>query len=167
MIWLPGTSKLSLSGLGHVADLRPPMSLNDRMYYLAQALTSAKSAASLGSEDVEFTSSLQERIDVAQVQTEVGRAIAGHKEMAADEKTESLKQLDSRLLGLDEVSYIIPGLGLTRSYTKVTHVHSGYTSPSSSFSRLPTRGSKMSAKLFGGSCYVNSQVLRMKGSRMR
>jgi nuclear pore complex protein Nup155 len=90
--------------VGHRADLRPPMSLNDRMYYLAQALTSAKSAASLGSEDVEFTSSLQERIDVAQVQTEVGRAIAGHKEMAADEKNESLKQLDSRLLGLDEVS---------------------------------------------------------------
>lgn len=81
------------------------MSLNDRMYYLAQALTSAKSAASLGSEDVEFTSSLQERIDVAQVQSEVGRAIAGHKEMTAEEKNDSLKQLDSRLLGLDEVSY--------------------------------------------------------------
>lgn len=80
------------------------MPLNDRMYYLAQALTSAKSAASLGSEDVEFTSSLQERIDVAQVQTEVGRAIAGHKEMSAEEKNESLLQLDSRLLGLDEVS---------------------------------------------------------------
>ena len=104
MTWPLGISKLSLSGLRYVADLRPPMSLNDRMYYLAQALTSAKSAASLGSEDVEFTSSLQERIDVAQVQTEVGRAIAGHKEMAADEKNESLKQLDSRLLGLDEVS---------------------------------------------------------------
>ena len=105
MIWLPETSKLTdPRTMGHKADLRPPMSLNDRMYYLAQALTSAKSAASLGSEDVEFTSSLQERIDVAQVQTEVGRAIAGHKEMAADEKNESLKQLDSRLLGLDEVS---------------------------------------------------------------
>lgn len=144
------------------------MSLNDRMYYLAQALTSAKSAASLGSEDVEFTSSLQERIDVAQVQTEVGRAIAGHKEMAADEKNESLKQLDSRLLGLDEVSYKPAASDeLTRSYTKVTHVHLGYTSLSCSFSRLPIRGLKMSAKLFGGSCYVNSRVLRMKGSRMR
>jgi nuclear pore complex protein Nup155 len=104
MTWLPETSKLISSRAEHAADLRPPMSLNDRMYYLAQALTSAKSAASLGSEDVEFTSSLQERIDVAQVQTEVERAIAGHKEMAADEKNESLKQLDSRLLGLDEVS---------------------------------------------------------------
>lgn len=80
------------------------MSLNDRMYYLAQALTSAKSAASLGGEDVEFTSGLQERIDVAQVQSEVGRAIASHKEMTPNEKNDSLLQLDSRLLGLDDVS---------------------------------------------------------------
>lgn len=83
------------------------MSLNDRMYYLAQALTSAKSAASLGVEDVDFTSSLQERIDVAQVQSEVGRAIASHKEMASEEKNDSLIQLDSRLLGLDDVSSLI------------------------------------------------------------
>lgn len=83
------------------------MSLNDRMYYLAQALTSAKSAASLGSEDVEFTSNLQERIDVAQVQSEVGRAIASHKEMVPEEKHEALNQLDSKLLGLDDVSNLI------------------------------------------------------------
>jgi hypothetical protein len=141
------------------------MSLNDRMYYLAQALTSAKSAASLGSEDVEFTSSLQERIDVAQVQTEVGRAIAGHKEMAADEKNESLKQLDSRLLGLDEVSSYdrVVRTELISSCTKATHDHSGYMSQYSSFSRLPIRGLKMSVKLCGGNCYVNSRILGMRG----
>jgi nuclear pore complex protein Nup155 len=101
------------------------------MYYLAQALTSAKSAASLGSEDVEFTSSLQERIDVAQVQSEVGRAIAGHKEMTAEEKNDSLKQLDSRLLGLDEVSWRghVTPLELNIRCTKVTRVRLGYTSP--------------------------------------
>lgn len=107
------------------------MSLNDRMYYLAQALTSAKSAASLGVEDVDFTSSLQERIDVAQVQSEVGRAIASHKEMGSDEKNDALLQLDSRLLGLDDVSSKIrySRLSLTvRSCTRTMLARSGCTS---------------------------------------
>jgi hypothetical protein len=130
------------------------------MYYLAQALTSAKSAASLGSEDVEFTSSLQERIDVAQVQAEVGRAIAGHKEMAGDEKSDSLRQLDSRLLGLDEVrslhSFLDSDSKLTISYTKATHVHSDYMNLFSLSSKLPIRGLRMFAKLSGGSYFANN-----------
>lgn len=83
-----------------------PMSLNDRVYYLAQALTSAKSAASLGAEDVEFTSGLQERIDVAQVQMEVARAVEAHPDMGDEEKGQVLAQLNSDLLGLDEVSCV-------------------------------------------------------------
>lgn len=80
------------------------MPLHDRLYYLAQALTSAKSAASLGSEDVEFTSRLQEQIDVAQVQMEVAHAVEVHPEMTGEEKVEILASLNDGLLQLDEVS---------------------------------------------------------------
>jgi nuclear pore complex protein Nup155 len=79
------------------------MTLNERAYYLAQALTSAKSAASLGAEDVEFMSGLQERIDVAQVQMEVARAVEAHPNLGGEEKRQILSQLNSDLLGLDEV----------------------------------------------------------------
>lgn len=80
------------------------MPLHDRLYYFAQALTSAKSAASLGSEDVEFTSRLQEQIDVAQVQMEVAHAVEVHPEMTGEEKVEVLASLNDGLLQLDEVS---------------------------------------------------------------
>ena len=80
------------------------MTLNERAYYLAEALTSAKSAASLGAEDVEFTSGLQERIEVAQVQIEIARAVEGHPDMGIIEKEQVLARLNSDLLGLDAVS---------------------------------------------------------------
>lgn len=81
-----------------------PMTLADRTYYLAQSLTSAKSAASLGADDVEFTSSVQERLDVSQVQTEVARAVEGHVDISREEKNDLLGRLNANLLGLDEVS---------------------------------------------------------------
>ena len=87
------------------------MTLNDRAYYLAQALTSAKSAASLGAEDVEFASGLQERIDVVQVQMEVARAVESHSEMEGQEKEHVLSQLNGDLLGLDAVSRFNKGNG--------------------------------------------------------
>ena len=80
------------------------MSLTDRVYYLAQSLASAKSAASLGADDVEFISSVQERLDVAQVQQEVGRGIEGHPVMTQVEKDEVSAKLNTNLLRLDEVS---------------------------------------------------------------
>lgn len=79
------------------------MSLEERVYYLAQALTNAKSAVSLGSDDVEFATGLQERIDVAQVQLEIVRSVEGHPEMTAAEKAEPLLQLNAELLGLDDL----------------------------------------------------------------
>jgi len=79
------------------------MTLNDRAYYLAQALTSAKSAASLGADDVEFMSGLQERIDVTQVQMEVARAVDAHPDLGHEEQQQLLASLNSDLLGLDEV----------------------------------------------------------------
>ncbi|WWD22088.1 hypothetical protein CI109_106577 [Kwoniella shandongensis] len=96
--FLPAAQALST-----LATRPSPMVLHDRLYYLAQALTSAKSAASLGSEDVEFTSRLQEQIDVAQVQMEVARAVELHPEMSADEKNDVLAGLNTSLLQLDEL----------------------------------------------------------------
>lgn len=99
---VPGESAYCLSYQSD--DRSSPMPLHDRLYYLAQALTSAKSAASLGSEDVEFTSRLQEQIDVAQVQMEVAHAVEVHPEMTGEEKVEILASLNDGLLQLDEVS---------------------------------------------------------------
>ncbi|WRT64996.1 uncharacterized protein IL334_001937 [Kwoniella shivajii] len=96
--YLPAAEALS-----NLATRPSPMVLHDRSYYLAQALTSAKSAASLGSEDVEFTSRLQEQIDVAQVQMEVARGVETHPDMTADDKNEVLAKLNTDLLQLDEL----------------------------------------------------------------
>ena len=79
------------------------MPLADRGYYLAQALTSAKSAASLGAEDVELVSNLQERMEVASVQMEVMRGIEAHPEMSKQEKDEMLHRLNTGLVNLDDV----------------------------------------------------------------
>ncbi|WWC87143.1 uncharacterized protein L201_002029 [Kwoniella dendrophila CBS 6074] len=96
--YLPAAEALS-----SLATRPSPMVLHDRLYYLAQALTSAKSAASIGSEDVEFTSRLQEQIDVAQVQSEVARGVETHPDMSADEKNGVLSKLNTDLLQLDEL----------------------------------------------------------------
>lgn len=53
---------------------------------------------------MEFTSRLQEQIDVAQVQMEVAHAVEVHPEMAGEEKVEVLASLNDGLLQLDEVS---------------------------------------------------------------
>jgi nuclear pore complex protein Nup155 len=85
------------------------MSLHERTYYLAQALASAKSAASLGLDqdgaDVEFTNGLIERCEVAQVQVEVLRGIQ-NSDIDPKEKAAAIERLNSDLLGLDEVSVI-------------------------------------------------------------
>lgn len=79
------------------------MPLADRGYYLAQALTSAKSASSLGADDVELVNNLQERMEVASVQMEVMRGIEVHSEMSRQEKEEMLHRLNSGLVNLDDV----------------------------------------------------------------
>lgn len=89
--------------LADMASRPSDMTLQERVYYLAQALTNAKSAASLGSEDVEFTTGLQERIDVAHVQLEVVRAVEGHPEMSPAEKAGPLEALNADLLSLDDL----------------------------------------------------------------
>lgn len=88
------------------------MALHDRSYYLAQALASAKSAASMGADDVDFISNVQERMDVAMVQMEVARAVEGHADMTREEKDQEGRRLSTELLGLDAVS----GTGFNVSY---------------------------------------------------
>jgi hypothetical protein len=115
------------------------LNLHERTYYLAQALTNAKSAASVGVDDVEFTTALQERIDVAQVQMEVERAIELHGEMTDEEKSYHIGMLQGDLLGLDTVSLgsalgsstgslwltaiVVPGLCETAQAVRVDSVH--------------------------------------------
>jgi nuclear pore complex protein Nup155 len=89
--------------LADMASRPSDMSLQERVYYLAQALTNAKSAASLGAEDVEFTTGLQERIDVAHVQLEVVRAVEGHADMGPGEKADTLASLNEDLMSLDDL----------------------------------------------------------------
>lgn len=89
--------------LSELATTASDLVLQERTYYLAQALTSAKSAALIGSEDVDFISGLQERLEVAAVQNEVGRGLEV-AEMPEDEKRRELKRLNGSLLGLNEVS---------------------------------------------------------------
>ncbi|KAL7424377.1 hypothetical protein Q5752_000059 [Cryptotrichosporon argae] len=76
--------------------------LHERTYYLAQALTNAKSASSLDADDVEFTTGLQERVEVGLVQVEVARAVEAHRELSSDEKHGLLAELDE-LKDLDEL----------------------------------------------------------------
>ncbi|BEJ12146.1 hypothetical protein CspHIS471_0206060 [Cutaneotrichosporon sp. HIS471] len=89
--------------LADMASRPSDMSLQDRVYYLAQAVTNAKSAASLGADDVEFTTGLQERIDVAHVQLEVVRAVEGHDDMSPAERGDALAALNEDLLSLDDL----------------------------------------------------------------
>ena len=89
---------------------RSLMSLDVRTTYLAHALASAKSAAFLGADDVEFVSHLQERLDVALVQQEVQRGIENHPDIPPGEKNELLIKLQSNVLGLDEVSHLLYSL---------------------------------------------------------
>lgn len=94
---------LAAKALSDLAMRPGDMTLEERVYYLAQALTNAKSGVSVGSEDVEFTTGLQEHMDVAQVQLEVVHAVQSHPEMSPVEKVEPLEQLNGELLTLDDL----------------------------------------------------------------
>nr|ODO01102.1 hypothetical protein L204_01827 [Cryptococcus depauperatus CBS 7855] len=84
--------------------VRPsPMALHDRLYYLAQALTCAQSASSLGSDNLDYTPRLQEQMDVAQLQMEIIHAIEARSEISTKDKSEILETLDNWLLPLDEL----------------------------------------------------------------
>jgi nuclear pore complex protein Nup155 len=85
------------------------LELEQRSFYLAQALTSARSAERITAEDVDFVNTVQERMDVSQVQLEVVRAIREHVNMTEEEKAEVLANLVTRLVPLDSVSLGGPG----------------------------------------------------------
>lgn len=81
------------------------MSLDDRSFYLAQALASASSATNLSAEDVQFKSQIQDLVEVVQVQHEILRAIETHNDLSVDEQNAAARELNSRMLDLEEVSW--------------------------------------------------------------
>jgi glutamine synthetase type III len=77
------------------------ITLSDRTYYLAQSLASAKSAVSVGADDVEFVQRIQDSMDVAVIQGEVLHAV--RRVDGLDEKEKIHRELDGVLLDLDQV----------------------------------------------------------------
>jgi hypothetical protein len=80
------------------------MTLDERSFYLAQALASASSATNLGAEDVQFKSQLHDLVEVVQVQHEVLRAIATHGDLTEEDKGRAMGALNGSMLDLEEVS---------------------------------------------------------------
>jgi hypothetical protein len=78
--------------------------LAERTYYLAQSLASAKSASSVGADDVEFIQRIQDGMDVALIQGEVLTSVRTLDGLGGDEKDGFVKRLDGVLLDLDQVS---------------------------------------------------------------
>ena len=78
--------------------------LQQRSYYLAQALTSAKSAGDLHADDVDFVTGLQEQLDVCYVQLQVAHAIEVHADIEPEIKYPALGELNKQILTLDRVS---------------------------------------------------------------
>ncbi|TIB10278.1 hypothetical protein E3P92_02688 [Wallemia ichthyophaga] len=84
-----------------------PLSLSRRLEYLSLALSNAKSqrhpasASDIG--DVEFMTNLEEKIEVAQVQVEIYRAVKEHTEVAPDAKQNMQQMLEQRLYNVSEL----------------------------------------------------------------
>lgn len=84
-----------------------PLSLSRRLEYLSLALSNAKSqrhpasASDIG--DVEFMTNLEEKIEVAQVQVEIYRAVKEHTEATPEAKQNMLQMLEQRLYNVSEL----------------------------------------------------------------
>lgn len=87
---------------------RLDLPLPQRLEYLTLAVSNAKSSSSSHDTEmsVEFRTDLEEKLDVAQVQIEVCRAILENPEMEEDLRTELVRQLNERLLTISEVSCV-------------------------------------------------------------
>ena len=109
------------------------LELEQRAFYLAQALTSARSADRISAEDVDFVNTVQERMDVSHVQLEVLRAIREHPDMSQEEKQEVLGGLNTRLVPLDSVGHFTYFFSkLNTSCSKTLHDRSDCLSKSCS-----------------------------------
>ena len=80
--------------------------LQQRSYYLAQALTAAKSAGDLHADDVDFVTGLQEQLDVCYVQLQVAHAIEVHGDIDPETRHAALGELNKQILTLDRVRHI-------------------------------------------------------------
>ena len=80
--------------------------LNDRIYYLSQALVNAKSSSqSSERSNVEFVTDLEEKTEVAQVQVEVARAVREVRNLSEEQKKQLQGRLEAGLLTITEVSF--------------------------------------------------------------
>lgn len=77
--------------------------LPQRLEYLTLAVANAKSSGSSAIVSVEFVTDLEEKIEVAQVQIEVLRAVMASRNIQEELKVELAKELNSGLLTISEV----------------------------------------------------------------
>ncbi|TIB67852.1 nucleoporin-domain-containing protein [Wallemia mellicola] len=95
--------------LASLADsLEFTLSLSRRLEYLSLALSNAKSqrqpvSTSSDIGDVEFMTNLEEKIEVAQVQVEIFRAVREHPEITPENKQNMLTMLEQRLYNVSEL----------------------------------------------------------------
>lgn len=81
--------------------------LSRRLEYLSLAVSNAKSqypTANNHYDNVQFLASLEEKLEVAQVQVEIYRVIQEDPDIRDEERDEQLSRLDERLYNVTEVS---------------------------------------------------------------
>jgi len=104
--------------------------LNDRIYYLSQALVNAKSSSqSSERSNVEFVTDLEEKTEVAQVQVEVARAVREVRNLSEEQKKQLQGRLEAGLLTINEVSFAarVETLAEIVSCTRNLPRHSNFT----------------------------------------
>ncbi|CED85089.1 Nuclear pore complex, Nup155 component (D Nup154, sc Nup157/Nup170) [Phaffia rhodozyma] len=89
------------ANLAQSTELQLP--LPQRLEYLTLAVANAKSSGSSASVSVEFVNDLEEKMEVAQVQIEVLRAIMAHQDINESLKVELTNELNSSLLTISEL----------------------------------------------------------------
>ncbi|SCV71463.1 BQ2448_3051 [Microbotryum intermedium] len=103
------TSRYDLAAgvLAHLAETtRFPLSIYKRVEYLSLAVANAKSQfPSTQAQAVQFLTDVEEKLEVAQVQVEIYRAIEGlyHDEMNEDERRQWLDRVEDRLYTISEL----------------------------------------------------------------
>ena len=81
-----------------------PLALTKRVEYLSLAVGNAKSQApSTRGDAVQFLTDVEEKLEVAQVQIEIFRAIE-ESDLSAEEKDQWLEKAEDRLFTISEVS---------------------------------------------------------------
>lgn len=86
------------AGLAQSTEL--DITLDDRIEYLSKASSNAKSAFVNSIDLVQFTTDIDEKLEVAQVQVEVFRAVQESEAIEEEQKVQLLQELDGQLLDI-------------------------------------------------------------------